>query len=125
MITSSPTWSTTELPALVERLDRGAQRPALELAPVNGEQRHPAHERRADVGASGGREEPGVAPEVLVHPVEPLRRERRSGRADRAEAAQVAPRARLDAVLHAGGDVAGAGPEARDARSLGEVPENP
>ena len=78
---------------LVERLDPGAERPALELAAVHRQQRDAADEGRADVGAAAGREEPGVAPDVLVDPLEALRRERRAGGADGAEAAQVAPRA--------------------------------
>ena len=109
---------------LVEGLDLGAQRAALELALVDGEDRDSADERGADVGAAAGREEPGVLADVLVDPVEALGGERRAGRADGAEAGEVAARARLDAVLHAGGDIGGAGAEAGHAGPLGEVPED-
>ena len=62
--------------------------------------------------------------DVLVDPVEALGRERRAGRADSAEAAEVAARARLDAGLHAGGDVGGAGAEHRHPGPLGQIPED-
>ena len=110
---------------LVERLDRGAERAALELAAVDRQQRDAADEGGADVGAAAGREEPGVAADVLVDPLEALRRERRAGRADGAQAPTGRGRPDgLDAGLHAGGDVAGAGAEAGDPGSLGEVPED-
>ena len=64
------------LAVLVEGLDRGAERAALELAAVDGEQRDAADEGRADVGAAAGREEPGVRAELLVDPLEALGRER-------------------------------------------------
>ncbi len=63
------------------------------------------------------------APTLLVDPVEALGGEGGAGRADRAEAAEVAPRPGLDAGLHAGGDVGGAGAEHRHAGPLGQLPE--
>ena len=62
--------------------------------------------------------------DVLVDPLEALGREGGAGRADGAQAREVAAAARLDAVLHAGGDVGGAGAEAGDSCAGGEVPEH-
>ena len=109
---------------LVPGLDRGAERARLQLAAVDGQQRDAADEGGAEVGAAAGREEPGVGAELLVDPVEALRRQRAAGRADRAEAAEVAARAGLDPGLHAGGDVGGAGAEHRHPGPLGQVPEH-
>ena len=98
---------------------------ALQLAAVDRQQRDAADEGGADVGAAAGREQPGVGAEVLVDPVEALGRERRAGRADGAAGGERSRSgAGLDALLHAGGDVAGAGPEAGDPGALGEVPEH-
>ena len=109
---------------LVPGLDGGAEGAALELAPVDRQQRDAADEGGAEVGAAAGREEPGVGAEVLVDPVEALGRERAAGRAHRLEPAEVAPRPGLDPGLHAGGDVGGAGAEHRHPGPLGEVPED-
>ena len=73
---------------LVPGLDRGAERAALQLAAVDGQERDAADEGGAEVGAAAGREEPGVGAEVLVDPVEALGREGRAGRADRARGAR-------------------------------------
>ena len=62
--------------------------------------------------------------DVLVDPVEALRRQRRAGRADRAQAREVAAGARLHSRLHAGRDVGGGGAEHRDPGLLGEIPED-
>jgi hypothetical protein len=107
---------------LVECLHLGAQRPRLQLAPVDRQQWDPANESRAEVGAAAGREQPRVRREVLVDPVEALGREGRAGGADASNSGQVAPSAGLQAGLHAAGDVAGAGSEARQLSLLGEVP---
>ena len=109
---------------LVPGLDRGAERPALQLAAVDGQQGDAADEGGAEVGAAAGREQPGVGAEVLVDPVEALGGERGAGRADGPEAAEVAAGAGLDPGLHAGGDVGGAGAEHRHPGALGEVPEH-
>ena len=114
----------TELAVLVPGLDRGAQRPRLQLAAVDRQQRRAADEGGAEVGAAAGREEPGVGADVLVDPVEALGRERRAGRADGAEAAEVAAGAGLDPGLHAGGDVGGAGAEHGHPGALRQVPEH-
>ena len=108
---------------LVERVQVGAERPRLQLAEVHRQHRAAADERRADVGPAGGREQPRVAPDVLVDPLEALRGQRRAGRADGAQRGQVAARGRLDPRLHARRDVARARAEARHPRLLGEVPE--
>ena len=76
-------------PALgVPRLDRRAQRARLQLALVDGQDRHAADERRADVGAAARREQPRVRADLLVDPAEALGRERRAGRADGAQRAR-------------------------------------
>ena len=62
--------------------------------------------------------------DVLVDPAEALRRQRRAGRADGLQPREVAAVAGLDLRLHARGDVARAGAEARDPRRLGEIPQH-
>ena len=74
---------------LVPGLHRAAERAALQFALVDRQQRAAGDERRADVGAAAGREQPDVRADVLVDPAEALRRQRRAGRADRAQRAQV------------------------------------
>src|SRR4051794_24567942 len=107
---------------LVEGLDLGAECAALELALVDGQDRDATDKRGAEVGAAAGREEPGVLADVLVDPVEALGREGGASRPDGAEPGEVAVLAWLDAVLHAGGDVGGAGAEGGLAGALGQVP---
>src|SRR4029079_13460317 len=82
---------------LIERLDPGAERPALELAAVHRQQRDATDEGGADIGAAAGREEPGVAADVPIDPLEALGRERRAGWSRRSEAptGRGRPRARL------------------------------
>ncbi len=48
---------------LVPGLDRAAERAPLELAAIDGQDRNAADEGGADVGAAGGREQPGVRAE--------------------------------------------------------------
>jgi hypothetical protein len=62
------------VPVLVEGLDFGPEGAALELAAVDWQQGHAPDEGGADVGAPAGREQPGVAADVLVDPFESLRR---------------------------------------------------
>ena len=124
MTTSSPTSPMTELPSSSQASTAAPSARRLQLAAVDREQRHAADEGGAEVGAAAGREQPGVGAELLVDPVEALGGERGAGRADRLEAAEVAALAGLDAGLHAGGDVGGAGAEHRDPGPLGEVPED-
>ena len=84
-------------PALgVPRLDRRAERARLQLALVDRQDRHAAHEGRAEVGAAAGREQPRVLADVVVDPAEALRRERRAGRADGPQLRQVAALGGLD-----------------------------
>ena len=89
------------LALLAPGLDRRAQRARLQLALVDRHQRAAAHERRAQVGAAAGREQPRVRADVLVDPAEALGGERRAGRADRLQLRQVAAVAGLDLRLHA------------------------
>src|SRR6188472_4659287 len=84
------------VPVLVERLDLGAERAALQLATIDREERYAADERRAGIGAATRGEEPRVATDVLIDPLEALGRERRARRADGAKAGEVATRARFD-----------------------------
>ena len=109
---------------VVERLHRGPQRSPLELPAVDGQQRDTADERGADVGSTAGREQPGVAADLVVHPLEALGRQRRAGRADGAEALEAAARGRRHPGLHARRHVAGAGAEAAHLGLLGQVPEH-
>ena len=109
---------------LVEGLDLGAERAALELAAVDGQRRDAADEGGADVGPPARREEPGVGADVLVDPVEALGGEGRPGRAHRAQRGDVAAATGLGAGLHARGDVAGRGAERRHSGARGEIPEN-
>ena len=63
--------------------DGGRERARLELAAVHRQRRHSAYERAADIGAAAGREEPDVAAQLVVDPLEPLGAERRAGASDR------------------------------------------
>ena len=123
MITSSPTSPITGRPSSSQASSAAPSAGALQLAAVDRQQRDAADEGGADVGAAGGREQPGVGADVLVDPVEALRRQRRAGRADRRQGAEVAAGAGLDPRLHAGRDVGGGGAEGADPGPLGEVPE--
>ena len=124
MTTSSPTSSMTGLPSSSQASTAAPSDARLQLAAVDRQQRRAADEGGAEVGAAAGREQPGVGAELLVDPVEALGRERGAGRADRLQPAEVAALAGVDAGLHAGGDVGGAGAEHRDPGPLGEVPED-
>ena len=78
------------LPLGAPRLELDPERAGLQLALVDGQRRDAADERGADVGAAGGREQPDVLVDRLVHPREPLGREWRPGRPDRAQLREVA-----------------------------------
>ncbi len=124
-MTSSPTSPTSALAVLVEGPHVAAQRARLQLALVDGQERHAADERRADVGAAARREQPRAGTELVVDPAKALRRQRRAGRADAAQRAQVAgpAAAGLHAGLHAARDERRARAQARDLSLRREVPE--
>ena len=124
-MTSSPTSSTSGRPVGIEGLHVAAQRARLQLALVDGQQRHAADERRAHVGAAARREQPRVGAELVVDPAKALRRQRRAGRADAAAArrGRARRRRRMHARLHAARDERRARAEARDPRLRREVPQ--
>ena len=107
----------------VPRFDRRAERARLQLALVHRQLGHAADERRAQVGAAAGGEQPGVLADVLVDPAEALGGERGAGGADGLQRAQVAALGRLDLTLHARADVARARPERGHLGARGEVPQ--
>ena len=114
-----------EAPALlVPGLHRAAERAALQFTLVHRQQRAARHERRADVGAAAGREQPDVRSDVLVDPSEALGRQRRARRADCAQRFQVVVPARLDARLLAAREQAGADAHAGDLSVLIELPQH-
>src|SRR5918992_293470 len=67
---------------LVEGLDLGPEGTRLQLPGADGKERDPADERGAQVRAAAGRIEPQVLLDVLVDPLEALRRQRRARRTD-------------------------------------------
>src|SRR6185437_16724864 len=108
---------------LAPGLDLRAERAGLQLAAVDRQRRHATDEGGTDVGAARSGEEPDVLAEPFAYPVEALGGERRAGRADAVESREIATRAGLDSGLLAGGDVARARAERRDAGGVGEIPE--
>src|SRR5215204_7029205 len=111
------------LALVVEGLHLHPERAGLQLPGVDRQERHPAHERRAEVRAAAGGVEPHVLFDVPVDPLEALRRERRSRRAHALEGTEIEVPARLYVGVHAGGQVARAGPEVGHAGLLGEPPQ--
>ncbi len=111
------------LALLVPGLDRTAERAALDLALVHRQQRTATHERRTDVGAAAGGEQPDLAPDMPVNPVKALGRQRRAGRADAAQRAQVVVARGLQACLLTAHQEAGADAHAGDAGLLGKRPQ--
>src|SRR5215218_8318500 len=109
---------------LIEGLDLCPQGAGLELPRADRQERDPADERRAHVCATAGREEPQILLDVLVGPLEALGRQRRPRRADGLEVRQVEVPPRLYVRLHAGCDVARAGPETGHTCLLCELPED-
>ena len=107
----------------VPGLDRGAERPRLQLAQIHRQRRHAADERRAHVGAARGREQPCVGAELVVDPPKAFGRQRRARRADGVQSTQVTARARFDLGLHAGRDERRARAEARHRGIGGEIPQ--
>src|SRR5579859_4327618 len=110
------------LPALVEGFDFSAQRATLEFPGEHRQQDAAAQEARTDIRAATVRGQPQVGFDLLINPLEALRRQRRAGRTESAQLAQVEALARRDACFHAGQDVARAGAKKGHARLLGELP---
>src|SRR5215212_6050270 len=112
------------VPVLVEGFDGGPEPTGLQFPRADRQQRHPADERRAQVCAAAGREQPQVFLYVLVGPLEALRWQRRARGTYSFQRGKVEVPARLYLGLHAGGDVAGTGPEAGHTGFLGELPQD-
>ncbi len=95
---------------------------AGDLAAVDRLQRAALHDPAADVGAAAADVQQDVRPELLVDPVEALRRQRRAGRAELAQAAQVEVGADLETGLAAAHQQRRPGAHQRRPGLLGQPP---
>ena len=85
---------------LVEGGDVDREAATGDLAPVDGLERAPLHHPGADVGSAAAHVEEDVGAELLVDPVESLRRQRRAGGGELADAGEV-ELAQVEAALPA------------------------
>ena len=110
------------LAARVVGVGRDAEEAARDLALVHGQQRRPAHDAAAHVGAAAAVDQQHVGAELLVHVAVPLRRKGRAGRAEDADRAEIVLAPGLQARTAAGHQEPRAHAHEGRARLLGDPP---